>query len=351
MVFAAAAPDMAVAAQKYASGPIEMAITPCLIASKRPGAQPCDMPGLPPDASPDDIVAARIARANHLIDLQNLKGALAEVDAALAVDPSALGALHLSARLALSLRDLARAERDLAVALQQAPDDPDIRATHAAWLEFMPSPVLALHEYDAIIATHPEHVHARLARAKIHVSWDEGAAALKHLDVVLALQPDNFDAWILRANAHMLEHQPRAAAAAYSTALQQRPTDLSAVAGRAAALALMGDSEAALRDYDQILGSPGSPSRYAIAGDDFGRYLMQRALLLAKMKRFGDAATDMANAVHAGGPQSVLRAQIYLRQNGFPDIPLDGRTTDALSSALEACFRLDACTQGLVRRI
>lgn len=104
-----------------------------------------------------------------------------------------------------------------------------------------------------------------------------------------------------------------------------------------------------LADYSAILGAPGNKPFYAIAGDLLGRYLMQRATIFMRMKQFDAAATDMTKAVEAGGTASVLRPQVYLRQHGFPDIAIDGRPSDALVDAIRACFRLNGCSQGLVR--
>ena len=55
----------------------------------------------------------------------------------------------------------------------------------------------------------------------------------------------------------------------------------------------------------------------------------------------------MTKAAEPGGTPSVLRLEVYLRQHGYPDIALDGRASDALVNAIRACFRLDACLQGL----
>jgi hypothetical protein len=70
---------------------------------------------------------------------------------------------------------------------------------------------------------------------------------------------------------------------------------------------------------------------------------MQRALLLVHQKHFLDAASEMADALNAGGKSAVLRVQIFLRRNGFAQTPLDGRDSSELRQSLEACFGLDAC--------
>jgi hypothetical protein len=74
---------------------------------------------------------------------------------------------------------------------------------------------------------------------------------------------------------------------------------------------------------------------------------MRRALIFVRTKQFDAAATDMTKAAEAGGTPSVPRLEVYLRQHGYPDIAFDGRTSDALVNAIRACFRRDACSQGL----
>jgi hypothetical protein len=47
----------------------------------------------------------------------------------------------------------------------------------------------------------------------------------------------------------------------------------------------------------------------------------------------------------------VLRVQVFLRGNGFPDVPLDGRDSPALRHAIASCFGLNACFQGVIKSI
>jgi hypothetical protein len=62
-----------------------------------------------------------------------------------------------------------------------------------------------------------------------------------------------------------------------------------------------------------------------------------------RMKRFAEAAAEAVGALGAGGNRSILRAQVFLRQNGFPETPLDGQASDALRGAMQACMGLNSC--------
>jgi hypothetical protein len=83
----------------------------------------------------------------------------------------------------------------------------------------------------------------------------------------------------------------------------------------------------------------------------FGQLLVQRAVLLAKLGRTDDANRDLDTIVATGGKRALLRMQVYLRKNGFKDLPLDGERTAAFDQAVEACFINQACGRGLVRSL
>jgi Tfp pilus assembly protein PilF len=333
------------------AGAILMQITPCLIALRSGEGERCPEPLLPDGGADNVRVAAHLARAKFFIDMQNLSKAVAEVDAALALDPADVKARHLSARLAYTTQNFPRAESEIAIALQQASDDPDVQATYAVIVEARPAPVEALRQLEAIIARHPDHAYSRLQRARMLVDCCRAREALDDLDFLVEHGPLTLAVLGLRARANRDVGLPQAAADDYSAALAIDPQRFDLLMGRAEAYAAGGLDAAALRDYDAILGPPGGRPRYAIGGDQYGKLLMERALVLVRVKRFADGVTDMTTSVLAGGTPSVLRAQVFLRQNGFPDVPLDGHDSAALRNALGACFGRDACFHGLLRRI
>jgi hypothetical protein len=42
--------------------------------------------------------------------------------------------------------------------------------------------------------------------------------------------------------------------------------------------------------------------------------------------------------------------QVYLRNNGFPDLTLDGKRSQSFDDALKACFVNEACGRGINQR-
>jgi tetratricopeptide (TPR) repeat protein len=324
------------------AGLIEVASNACLLAKSGHG-QPCPEPQLPDGGDVQQLVAAHLGRALFLIKTYELNKALSEADAALGLDPANVEARHLVARLAMSTGDLARAERELLIAMRAAPDDLNLRATNAIRLQLVRARGPALRELNAILAQHPEHAFSREARAKLLLSMRRAKGAIADLDVLLADDNPKAILWSLRAAAYLQANEPQDAIADFNKALEDHPGRLDLLSGRMAAYELAGDGEAALRDLDTILGPiDGAPS-YALGGDELAKYRTARAFLLVRLKRFADATTEMANALNAGGRTALLRAQIFLRNNGFPETQLDGRDSDSLRSRLQACFGLNSC--------
>jgi tetratricopeptide (TPR) repeat protein len=341
LAIAAAAGAAESAAQ---SGVIAVRSNPCLMAKYGHG-QPCQVPLLPETQDTSQRIAAHLARAQFFIAVAELPKALGEADAALAFEPNNAAIRHLAGRLAMSMGDYPRAARDIATALQQSPDDPNIAASNAALMELEQNPDAALEAFNGILTRYPDHAFSRLARAKLLLSLAQPRNTIADLDVLLAGDGADTTLLPLRAAAYLQINEPERATADYTKALAAHPEQLELVLGRATAAMLAGDDNAALADFDTILGPVGGASRYAIGGDQLAKYRTQRAFVFVHLKRFADAATEMANALDAGGRSAVLRVQIFLRHNGFPQTPLDGRDSDGLRQSLQACFGLNSCFQ------
>jgi tetratricopeptide (TPR) repeat protein len=326
------------------SGVIAMRSNPCLMAKYGRG-QPCQVPLVPETQDAPQLAAAHLARAQFFIAMAELPIALGEADAALELAPNNAAIRHLAGRIAMSMGDYPRAARDIAMALQQSPDDPNIAASNAALMELQQNPDAALDAFNGILARHPDHAFSRLARAKLLLSMARPEDAIADFDVLLAGDSPDSALLPLRAAAYLQMNEPERAIADYTKALAEHPEQLELVMSRATASMLAGDDNAALADFDTILGPVGGASRYAIGGDLLAKYRTQRAFVFVHLKRFADAAAEMANALDAGGKPAVLRAQIFLRHNGFPQTPLDGRDSDGLREALQACFGLNSCFQ------
>jgi Flp pilus assembly protein TadD len=330
------------------AGPIVMRITPCLIAKR---TAPCPEPALSLAGDKRQRAGAYLERARFFIDVQNLQQALTEVDTAIELDPDWSDARHLAARISYSMADLARAERDIQHALRLSPNSPNILATRASILETR-SPPEALKSFEDIAEKYPDHVFSRAQRGRLLLEARRPGAALRDLDFVLSGDKPWLQYLPLRAKAHLMMGKVGEAINDLSAALRLNPNDPRVLLDRAAAYARIGDDAAALSDYDQVLGPVGGGRpRYALGGDMLAVPLMLRAEILVDHRRYEDAVTDILAAMEFGGTPAVLRAQVFLRRNGFSDLPLDGKGSDAVRDALRSCFGLNACFTGLIRAI
>src|SRR4029077_15604914 len=227
----------------------------------------------------------------------------------------------------------------------QSPDDANIEASNATLLDLEQNPYGALDAFNEILARHPDHGFSLLAHARLSLTLAQPQDAVADLNALLANDGMDTALLSLRAAAYMQMNEPAPAIADYTKALAANPEQLELVMGRANAYALTGEDAAALADFDQVLGPVGGAPRYAIGGADLAKYRTQRAFVLVRLKRFADAAVEMTNALNTGGKPAVLRAQIFLRHNGFPQTSLDGRDSDGLRQSLQACFGLNSCFQ------
>lgn len=327
--------------QQSESGLIQTHYTPCLRA-KYEHVQQCQLPELPDGHDAIRQAATRMARAQFYIDIGDLKNALAEADEALKLKPSDVDARHLIARLALSTGDDSRAEREIKIALQQRPDDVNLQATDAARLSNARYDE-ALRAFERILSEHPDHRFSREWRARLCLQLGLPDKAVADLNFLLEGNHREINLLALRATANLAAGNPRQAVVDLTEALSQVPERFDLLTARAVANEILGDNYAALNDYNSILGPIGGSPNYAINGDQLAKYRMQRAFVSVRLKRFSDAATEAINALNVGGRRSVLRAQIFLRQNGFPEISLDGQASEDMRKAMQACMGLNSC--------
>jgi tetratricopeptide (TPR) repeat protein len=334
------------------SGRLRMQITPCVIAKFSKRAPPCEPPAVYEGQIAEERAAAHLKRAQFFIEIQSYPDARRELDTVLALQSETAETRHLSARLALTTGDIDRAGTDIAAAMRLAPEDVNIRATYAELLYSRSAPHEALREFSAVIEKSPTHAFARLRRAQLMLRFDRPLDALRDLDLLPSgAQPAN-EHLELRAIANIRLGQPQRAVADYTAALQAVPRAPHLLAGRAKAYERAGDDTAALRDLDTVLGRVrGGDTARALDGQQLAKLLVQRATILVRSKRFDEAADDITAALAAGGIPMMLRMQIFLRQNGFPDVPLDGRDSGALREAIKSCFSRNACFEGIARSI
>lgn len=309
----------------------------------------CDPPPVDPKLDPHARSAAEVQRAIALIGLIRMDQARDALDAAIAADPNNVAAYTLRARLAIPT-SLGSAEADVNAGLMLAAHDSDLLATRA-YLRGSRDVAGAIGDADAAIVANPNNADAYWIRSRLLRSVGQLAAAEADLTKALTVEPHDMQARTARAQMLLALNRPADAAADASAILEQNSADLSARQVRAVARAKLGDPQGAVDDLTAILGKPGQPTNVTPTNPSFGDLYLQRAILFAKLDRPDDAIRDLNSVAAIGGQRAVLRMQVYLRAHGFADLPIDGKRSAALDSAMKSCFVDNLCWRGLTQRI
>jgi tetratricopeptide (TPR) repeat protein len=334
----------------FAAGTINIRVSQCLKANRSHTGPPCPEPQVSQSSDKAEQVSSHIARAWYFIDMQQLEKAQEEADLAVVGDPEDANATHLAARISLTRADLPRAEAVLEQALKLAPDNADIRTTHAIILRTKGANIQSLRELQEIIHDHPDHLYAREQAALICMRLNCYQVALANLNYVLERRVTTK---LLgeRADVFLALGRPLSAAADFSAVLEREPNNFFFFKRRAKAYADAEMYDLAVRDYDTLLAAEQGTPIYVMFPDERAKLLMERAFSDVKLRRFDAAAADAIQALNVGGVQTILRAQLLLRRSGFADVPVDGQDSQALRRALTACFGLEACFQGIMKSI
>lgn len=336
-----------------------MNLSACYAAAHEHRGKPCVEPPLAPDnASASARVHAHLVRAVFSIDMMEAEKALKEVDAALAIDADNVQARHLAARLALTLFDINRAEREVVIAHRLAPDDPQIATTYAIILIGRQANREAIGVLNEVMRRHPHYLFARKEHAILYAHLGACCArgnytvALQDYDYLIRHGAPDVALLSSRADVLIALDQLEPAVADLTTALTLMPNNALLLIARAEAYAALQRDDLAVKDYDAVLAeaAPGVPL-YPLPGDRHAKVLVARALSLVQLKRFSDAANDVVAAISVGGKPAILRAQVLLRRHGFSEVPIDGKNSPELRQALSACFGLKACYQPMMQAI
>ena len=242
---------------------------------------------------------------------------------------------------------LAVAQAHTAAAAKLAPRNADVRATVAFLLHVRGQEDDAIRAYSAAIALEPTHTFALGQRALLHAGNGRVSQALEDYDAAVAAAPE--DLYLRRGRAQLLIalERPREALADFNVVIERMPNDFLTYWARAGVHRQLGNLQAALEDLTTLILGPKGGIPFATGGDQLAGFLMQRAMVLGDLQRGAEAAADMLRAVQLGGRQKILRVQIYLRRQGYAQLPIDGAPSEALSTAVEACFSDFKCRAGL----
>jgi tetratricopeptide (TPR) repeat protein len=295
--------------------------------------------------------SAHVERANKLIRLGRIEQAYQAANDALGADPRHADALVLRVRIDMMLMSGNQLERDMNAASLLIPDNPYLLATRAELSLFHGAPKSALRDATAALKQLQDDVDILRITADAHLRLDQMILARPLLDRALTIEPDEPRSLLSRAKVLLHLGDTDKALADADKVLAKRPTDVSVLELRMFIYTALGRVKEALSDLDAILGPPDNPHAGGVRIPHYSKLMVQRAILLAQLNRTVDAGRDIDTVISSGGKRAVLRLQLFLRKNGFEDLPLDGKRTHAFDEALQACIINQACGRGLVRSI
>ena len=306
----------------------------------------CDPEPVDPSLPPATLVRAHIERAIVLVARTRLEEALKAANAAVSTDPQSVEALTFRGRVLATMMKPQLAERDYNAGLLLAPADPVLLASRAELLVAQGETQLALRDIAAAAAERPDDPDILWIKARIHMNLGKFETAERDLARAISRDPEDRRAWNLRAKVRLRVGNLAGAIEDTTALLASLPGDLSARETRAIALIGLGRHAGAIGDLEAILGPPGDQNP-AHAMPHYRELLFQRAILFAQLGERVKSDTDIGMLLCLGGKQAVLRLQLYLRKQGFPDVQIDGERGSRLNEALHACLVNQACTRGI----
>lgn len=205
----------------------------------------------------------------------------------LALDPRSFDALHLLGILAAQQRDLTRADRLLAQALEVDPSHAGAHSNRGNVLRELGQPTAALASYDRAIVIRPDYAEAQYNRAVVLQELAQFEAAIAGYDATIALQPGHADAHNNRGTALAALMRFDTAIASYDRAIALRPQYAQAHGNRGLALQKLGRLEEAVSCFERAI---------ALKPDDAEAH-HNRALALQELGRLDDAVAVYDRAI------------------------------------------------------
>ena len=213
--------------------------------------------------------------------------ALTQFDAALAIAPNDIGALHNRANALAELGAFEEALDPCNKVLASEPLHADALNTRGVVLSKLRRFPEALASYDAALAAVPDRVDIEVNRGTVLLELNRFDEALASFDKALERDPGNIAALINRGNACIKDKRFADALQSYDSALALEPDQVGALTDRCVALAEMDRFDEALAAADQAL----RVAPHVVAAH------VNRGNALIKLARMEEALTSYGEAL------------------------------------------------------
>ncbi len=265
-----------------------------------------------------DFAEPYIQKAAVQADAQPTDEALAFLDKAAALDPGNWRVARGKAKLLMALKRYPEAVKAARQAVALAPENGAAHQVLAVALEHDNATMAALDEYERAGQGFDEATH------QVPGMMQERAPML--------------DA----ARLHLRFGHPGAAVKAISRMIDGRPeqmVDPFNLKFRSEAYEVMGRYGDAAADLDR--------AAVMLSTELAAEFRTKAAVLKVKAGNTETAKTDFHDLLRSGSLKTVLRIQVFLRNNGFEDVEIDGKVSGATEQALEHCLADSQCAAGV----
>jgi putative PEP-CTERM system TPR-repeat lipoprotein len=250
-----------------------------------------------------------VLRGDALLATNDVEGAKAAYDAALALQPANGAALSGLARLALVKQDLATAERYASEAVAKDPKNADVWMFRGGMLRGMNKPDEALAAFDKVLALRPQDRNANLEKAYIRINQRKFVEAGADIAAARKVSPNNLLVAYAQALLDYSEGKNAAARENLQRVLKSAPEHMpSILLAGAVELNLNAPQQAQMHLRKYLEAEPNNLH---------ARKLMAQAQL--KSAQPGDAVNTLASAVNeSSDPQLLaLAAESHMQAREF----------------------------------
>jgi tetratricopeptide (TPR) repeat protein len=282
------AKDLEIAARSQANGSAESGRP----ASPLPSTKPPPSSPMPADPETTKLLTRSAARKAA----GDLKGARADLEAAIERSPTE-ARVHLArGRLRLNTGEDSQALRDFERALELDPQLTEARVSRAVMLAQLGDTQGAFAEYDLLIAHQPQSPPGYWGRGQLRHEIGDYGGAISDFTAMLGAQPTLVKFYVPRGNARWHLGDTAGAIADYGHALRMDPTDEFAWWNRGLVRAKSGDKVGAIADFEEL--SKLKPAH-------FGAHA-ERARAKIDLARADEALADLNQALAAAPNQPLL---------------------------------------------
>ena len=247
-------------------------------------------------------------RGNAKYNLGEHFDAIADYDIAIRLKPDYATAYYNRGLSKSMLGEHFNAIADYDTAIRLNPDYAEAHINRGIAKDTLGQHLAAIVDYDTAIRLNPDHATAYQNRGVAKIKLGQHSAAIADYDIAIRLKPDHATAYYDRGVAKIKLGQHSAAIADFDIAIRLNPDDATAYNTRGVAKGNLGEHFDAITDFDTAI---------RLNPDDAAAY-SNRGLAKARLNRISEAKRDVQTALRlakqAGDTRLITRLEGLLRR-------------------------------------